>query len=124
MADIPKYIKYDFLITFLGLLCTGSAWYFSSLADVNSSSINLLLLIGIPLTIWGLTEMYRNYADEQDMKQLNMILEKKEALDKLVNQNIISKDVKEDFIKYLKGEFEEVFEKSKKRKEKDKLPKE
>ena len=119
MNDVPKYIRYDFLITFLGLLCIGSAWYYQMVIRVDVNSTTILWLIGIPFLLWGFTEMYRNYADEQDLKQLNLILDKKKTFDKILKNKIISKEVGKEFTDYLKEEFNNVFEKSKKRKKKD-----
>jgi|SRR3989338_677741 len=116
MVDIPRYIRYDFLITFLGLLCTGSAWYYQSVAKVDINSTAVLWLIGIPFLLWGFTEMYNNYADEQDLKQLKLILEKKKTFEDLIKDKIVDKDLESGFMKYLKNEFEEVFQKSKDRK--------
>ena len=76
--------------------------------------------MGGVLAIWGLIEMYNNYSDEQDLRQLNQIIEEKEAFNKILKKKIISKDFVVDFNKYLKNEFKDIFQKSKDRKKKSK----
>ena len=116
MAEIPKYIKYDFLMTLLGLLCIGSAWYYTAVIKLPTESTSILWIIGGVFVLFGFIEMQNNYQDEQDLKQLNLILDKKEAFDKILNQGIISQKKEKNFINYLKKEFEDFFEKSKDRK--------
>lgn len=113
LSDVPRYVRYDFLVTFLGLLSFGFAWYFTNVNKINTNAVNLLLLIGIPLIIWGFGEMYNNYKEERDLIQLKSMVEKKEIFDEMVKHNILDKDKSKSLVELLKKEIVELIEKEK-----------
>lgn len=91
LDEIPKYIRYDFLMTLLGLICVGVAWYFSTVGKIESTSINIfvLYLMGFPIAIWGFGEMYNSYKDERDLRRLQVMLEKRMLFIELRDKEII-----------------------------------
>jgi hypothetical protein len=64
----------------------------------------------VPLVIGGLGEMYNNYKDERDLRQLQIILSKKETFNELQKQNLIYDSKKDFFINSLKREVSELIE--------------
>jgi|SRR3989344_2783636 len=115
LGEIPKYVRYDFLITLIGLISLGSWWYFSIIIQISSPSINILFISGLFLVIWGFSEMYSNYEEEKSLWQLKIILDKKEIIDKLEKNKIIDKNKKEGIIRLLIKETDEIIgDKSKK----------
>lgn len=113
LTEIPKYVRYDFLITFLGLLSLGSAWYFTNVTKISVGSTNLLLIIGVPLVIWGLGERYNNYKEERDLMQLQRILDKKRIFTEMTQQKMLEPDKKDFLINLLKEEIKAIVEKKK-----------
>ena len=110
-GEIPKYVRYDFLITFIAIILISSAWYFTNVNDIQKENTNAFYLIGIPLAIWGFGEMYNNYREERDLKQLRTIVEKKEIFDQLIKHKILDVEKKNFFIEELKKEMNEIIEK-------------
>lgn len=108
LGEIPKYVRYDFLITLIGLISLGSWWYFSIIIQISSPPINILFISGLFLVIWGFGEMYSNYEEEKSLWQLKMILDKKEIIDKLEKNKIVDKNKKESIIKLLIEETNEI----------------
>ena len=106
LGDIPRYIRYDFLITFLGFLFLGTWWYFKFTKNMGGSGVDVLFIISIPFIFWGLGEMYNNYRDERDLLQIKTIIEKKKIFDEMENEKIISTDKKKFLIEILKKEME------------------
>ncbi len=113
LAEVPKYVRYDFLITFLGILSLGSVWYFTNVTKVSVTATNLLLILGVPLVIWGLGEMYNNYREERDLIQLQTILDKKKMFGEMVQQKILNQEKKDFLVNLLKEEIEDIVEKKK-----------
>ena len=54
--------------------------------------------------------MYNNYKDERDLRQLQIILSKKETFNELQKQNLIYDSKKDFFINSLKREVSELIE--------------
>ena len=88
-SEIPKYVRYDFLITFIAIILISSAWYFTNINEIPKENTNIFYLIGIPLAIWGFGEMYNNYREGRDLKQLQTIVEKTEIYEKLAKNRIL-----------------------------------
>ncbi|MBS3077447.1 hypothetical protein J4233_04210 [Candidatus Pacearchaeota archaeon] len=110
-GEIPRYVRYDFLITFIALVLMSSAWYFSSVNNIPREDTNIFYLVGIPLAIWGFGEMYNNYREGRDLRQLQIIMEKKEIFDELTKHKILDADKKVFFIEELRKEIDEIIEK-------------
>ena len=112
-SEIPKYVRYDFLITFIAIILISSAWYFTNLENIPKENTNVFYLIGVPLAIWGFGEMYNNYREGRDLKQLQTIAEKKEIFDQLTKEKILDIEKKKFFIAELKKEMDKIIEKRK-----------
>ncbi|GEM_PF-6670744 len=114
LGEIPKYVRYDFLITFLGLFLIGSGWYFIYVDPIDSQdSTNFLFIIGLPLIIWGFGEMYNNYRESRDLRQLQIINEKVDLYNNLIKHKVIDKKIKTVFVDSIKEEINEIVEKEK-----------
>ena len=113
VLEVPKYIRYDFFATLIGIFSIGSWWYFSNVTIIKSESTGLLLVIGIPFLIWGMAEMLSYYKDEKDLIQIKSILEKKEILEKLKTHKIIDNLQKEFLISFLKADIKDIIESKK-----------
>jgi len=75
--EIPRYVQLDFLSVLVGLsFFAGSLYIFISRvpASVLPQTLYLVLIIGtiggLPLFLFGFTEMQRNYEKEQELKEL------------------------------------------------------
>lgn len=111
--ELPKYVRYDFLITLLGIFCIGTWWYFSNVIKVESEFLGLFFVIGIWFLIWGLGDMYSNYREERDLSQLRSILEKKEIFDELTKHKILNKSQNSFLVGSLKQDIKDIIEKKK-----------
>lgn len=91
LDEIPKYIRYDFLITLLRFICIATAWFFNATKKIEDGSpyTFALYLAGIPLIVWGLGEMFNSYKDERDLRRLQIILDKKDLFIRLNTSNLI-----------------------------------
>ncbi len=45
--ELPKYVRYDFMITLLGIFSIGTWWYFSYVIKVESEFLGLFFILGI-----------------------------------------------------------------------------
>lgn len=120
----PKYVRYDFLITFIGLLCLGGAWYYASIKNIcigltQTCPVLYLYVLGVPLTLWGMGEMYNNYKEERELRKLEIIFKKKELFDNLLKNEIINKTHHKDKINSLKKELKDFFDERTEKKEKN-----
>lgn len=108
LGDIPKYIRYDFLIAVLGMILISTAWYFSNIIKIDSASFIILYVCGIPLIIWGFGEMYANYEEEKSIISYRNLLKKKELIEEMEIKKIIDKNQKVLLINSLKEDMDEI----------------
>lgn len=111
LFEIPKYVRYDFLISLIGVFCLGAGWYFTFVIKIDSQYTGILFVIGTYFLIWGWGEMYSNYRDERDLNQLKILLEKKTLFDELMKQKILDKTQTNFLISILKKDVKEIIEK-------------
>ncbi len=116
--EVPKYVRYDFLITVLGILSISVWWYFTFVREIKSEILGLLPVSGIWFLIWGFGEMYSNYREERDLSQLRGIVEKKALFNQLIKYKIVDKDQTKFFMDLLKEDIKDIIEKKKENKEK------
>ncbi len=82
MPEIPEYVKFDFLITIIGLLLSGYTGQII-VEEQQNSNIILFFLLGIVILILGVNEMNKNYEKDKEIRALRYELEKLELNEKI-----------------------------------------
>lgn len=113
MADIPKYIKYDFLSSIIGLVLMSSSLYYTVIIKITDNSLGIIFIIGLIFAVFGLGEMAEKYSNEKDIEQIKNILEKKEGFDSLKKAKIITKEQQKFLINSIKEEVKDFIKKKK-----------
>ena len=93
LEEIPKYVRYDFLIGIIGLILVGGGWYYLFNGPINITIPISLVTLGLFLIIWSFGEMWSNYRDNQEVIILQNLLEKKRLFEKM--KNLITKRLQE-----------------------------
>jgi uncharacterized membrane protein YbhN (UPF0104 family) len=112
IPEIPKYIKYDFLITIIGLLLLSSFWYYSIIIKIEDSSLGFLFIAGLIFTAIGLLEMFYNYKEEREIIRLENIFKNKKLINLMSKERLIEVEEKEKLISRLKEKIKDIVDKS------------
>lgn len=86
MPEIPEYIKFDFLITLIGIVIVGIMWYYLVILNIANLNVILTFVLGLIISVIGINEMQKNYFNDKRIKRLRYKLEELEirkAIDKL-----------------------------------------
>lgn len=110
--EIPKSIRYDFLIGLLGIVNFG-IWAWFSFIENKSNSVTFFFVLSWPLLAYGFSEMLRNYHEENVLNQLRGIVERKRIYDDLSSHNIITKKEYSFLVKLLKDNMKKRIENKK-----------
>lgn len=86
MPEIPEYVKFDFLITLIGLILAGFSWYLIVIQENQKLSIILVFILGMIVTAIGINEMSNNYAMDKELRRLRYEIEKRELKEKLLKK--------------------------------------
>lgn len=111
---LPKFVRYDFFVTLIGVGFIVFAFYYT---NINPPAIKLDLdlayIIGFPLIIYGMGQMYNNYKSDMELLTLQSIKQKKEIIKNLGSKRvrIITIEQKKSLNKFLKEEISELIDK-------------
>ncbi|MEK6942984.1 MAG: hypothetical protein AABX00_02900 [Nanoarchaeota archaeon] len=111
---LPKLVRYDFFITLIGIGLFVFAFYYTNINPPDKPlNLDLAYAVGFPLIVYGMGQMYNNYKLDMELLTLQSIKQKKEIINKLVNQRvkIITKEQHDSLNKFLKGEVSELIDK-------------
>ena len=98
---LPKYVRYDFLVTLIGIVFIVFAFYYKNIKPLKID-ITLAYIIGIPLVIYGTGQMYNNYKMELELISLQSIEKRRELINQMRKVKLVTKKQKSSFHVFLK----------------------
>lgn len=115
---LPKFVRYDFFVTLIGVGLIVFAYYYTNINPPNPKlDLDIVYIIGFPLIIYGMGQMYNNYKLDMEILTLQSIKLKKEIINNLGSKRvgIITKGQKSSLNKFLKNEVSELIDKKTKK---------
>lgn len=118
-VSLPKYIRYDFLMTLIGLVLFAFSIYYAYINYIqkleNITGLSFILSIG--LLSYGLGQMYNNYSLESELFSLESFVRRKDAIKELKKRKVIDA-MDEDVLTYfLIREVKELIDKKREKHE-------
>jgi len=107
-TDLPKYVRYDFLMTILGLFIMIAMGYylfiFEDGAKFNNPLFLSIFLIGSIIFLLYQNEMAENYNKEIEIIKLNYYNDKVTLLESFLKKDLITKKKLDEIKKQMKDE--------------------
>lgn len=101
ITEIPRTIRYDFLLVLLGIGLIITPFYLDLLESQSIISFTFLI-VGFILVFIGLEYIRYDYELKMDLKELEYISSKYAHIKNLENKKLLNKKNKENMIKKLK----------------------
>ena len=114
---LPKYVRYDFLITLLGIGLVVFAYYFRFIhqqLQLQEDHYAFLIVIGVGIFFYGISQMYYNYKIESDIFILESFVKRKEAINRMKRLKIIDQEKSDSLNFFIKDELNDFIDKKKK----------
>jgi len=103
-TDLPKYVRYDFLMFLLGIILMFISCYFLIVQQKHDYFYFFILFSSAVLVIIYSAEMEEHHRDEMELMKLNYLKEKMTLTSEFYKKDLISKRILNDTICVIKTE--------------------
>lgn len=107
--------RYDFFVSSISLFSVIAGFYYKFINPVKDSTgttiISFLLIVGMIFFVYGISLMYENYSTTQQLFILDSLLKRKECINKLVKESLVSIEQAETAKNTLRKELTAILDK-------------
>jgi len=89
--ELPKFIRYDFLLILLGISFVGLPFYFNVI-DAQPALSSSFIISGLLLLVFGLGYIKNDYDTEMDLKELEYTKLRYELITYFYKKHLLSGD--------------------------------